>query len=69
MKTYDFATGAIFVGLLALVAQGAHTEATAITECERIDNGGYFTFADPTCAAAFWDAGSEEPALEEEEAE
>lgn len=62
--TYDFGTSAA-VGLILLglgAGLTAQAPATAESECARVDQGGYFTFADPTCAAAFWTGDGDDPA-------
>ena len=52
--TFDPVSGFILlVSILGLSSGAQHATTNAVTECERIDQGGYFTFADPTCAAGF----------------
>ena len=55
MKLFDLGTAVIFAGLVAIVAQGQNINATAVSECERVDMGGYFNFADANCPAQYMD--------------
>jgi len=56
---------AIF-GTSVVAGLGPNENPTAFTECELMDRGGYYVFADPTCAAQFNEAGDEQVIVEEE---
>lgn len=55
---------AIF-GASVVAGLGPNENPTAFSECDLIDRGGYYVFADPSCAARFNEPGDEQGLVEE----
>lgn len=69
MKYFDLgAAGVAIVGLIASLSSafGPNQPSGAIFNCERVDRGGYFTFADPTCPEQFRDLTPNDPVEDDE---
>lgn len=59
----------ILLGLI--IGAGPQDQDLGILDCERVDMGGYYNFADPDCAAEFTGGADDQdtPIEEEEEIE